>query len=140
VLRCDQFIRQLPVDNPCMCHNPASVLCRLRTCRSRQCTRLPLGSHGVLHVDYEDPCAVVMVCAGVASYLEVLSWSSQVESQGDAVGFAGRPCLHQVLDWYNLVAASAAGGVPFCDEQRSVAIGSCPGRQCLSWWAVPPLL
>jgi hypothetical protein len=44
----------------------------------------------------------------------------------------GRPCLHQVLNWDNLVAALAAGGVPLCDYQRSLAVGICPGRQCHS--------
>jgi hypothetical protein len=34
--------------------------------------------------------------------------------------------------WYNLVAASAAGGVPFCDQQRSLNVGSYLGRQCHS--------
>jgi hypothetical protein len=31
----------------------------------------------------------------------------------DALAVAGRPRLHQVLNWYNLIAASAAGGSPF---------------------------
>jgi hypothetical protein len=31
------------------------------------------------------------------------------------VDVAGRPRLYRVLNWYILVAASAAGGVPFCD-------------------------
>jgi hypothetical protein len=42
------------------------------------------------------------------------------------------PRLHQVLNWYNLVAALAAGGVPFCEQQRTLAFGSYPGRQCHS--------
>jgi hypothetical protein len=37
-----------------------------------------------------------------------------------------------VLDWYNLVAALAAGGVPFCDQQWSLTVGSHLGRQCHS--------
>jgi hypothetical protein len=37
-----------------------------------------------------------------------------------------------VLNWYNLVAALAAGGVPFCDQQRSLTVGSHLGRQCHS--------
>jgi hypothetical protein len=47
---------------------------------------------------------------------------------------AGRPHLHQVLIGYNIIAASAAGVVPFLDQQRSLAVGSCPGlgRQCNS--------
>jgi hypothetical protein len=35
-------------------------------------------------------------------------------------------------DWYKLVAASAAGGVPFRDQQRSLAADARPGRQCHS--------
>jgi hypothetical protein len=35
-----------------------------------------------------------------------------------------------VLSWYNLVASSAAGGVPFCDQQRSLTVDSYIGRQC----------
>jgi hypothetical protein len=36
------------------------------------------------------------------------------------------------INWYNLVAALAAGGVPFCDQQRSLTVGSHLGRQCHS--------
>jgi hypothetical protein len=32
----------------------------------------------------------------------------------------------------SLVTASAAGGVPFCDQQQSLAVRSYPGRQCHS--------
>jgi hypothetical protein len=38
----------------------------------------------------------------------------RLESTTDALCVAGRPRLHWVLNWYNLVAALAAGGVPFC--------------------------
>jgi hypothetical protein len=34
--------------------------------------------------------------------------------------------------WYNLVAALAAGGVAFYDQQRSLNVGSYLGRQCHS--------
>jgi hypothetical protein len=43
---------------------------------------------------------------------------------------AGRPRLHQVLIWYNMVAVSAAGSLS--DKQRFLAVGSRPGRQCHS--------
>jgi hypothetical protein len=33
-----------------------------------------------------------------------------------ALDVAGRPRLHQVLNYDNLIAASAAGGVPFCES------------------------
>jgi hypothetical protein len=36
----------------------------------------------------------------------------------------------QVLNWYILVAASAAGGVPFSIINNGLAVGSCPGWQC----------
>jgi hypothetical protein len=45
----------------------------------------------------------------------------------DALDVAGRPCLHQVRNWYNLVAALAAGGVPFC------VVTACSGRRFLAW-------
>jgi hypothetical protein len=38
--------------------------------------------------------------------------------------------LHSMLKY--LVAASAAGGVPFCDQQRSLTVGSHLGRRCHS--------
>jgi hypothetical protein len=44
----------------------------------------------------------------------------------------GRPPLHQVRNWYNLVAASAADGVPFCNQQWSLAVSSCFVRHCHS--------
>jgi hypothetical protein len=56
---------------------------------------------------------------------------------------AGLACImmiDRVVIWYTwsnwcsigtiLVAASAAGGAPFCDQQRSLTVGSYLGRQC----------
>jgi hypothetical protein len=50
----------------------------------------------------------------------------------DALDVAGRVCLHRVFLSHNLVAASAAGGIPCLSavfEQRFLTVGSCPGRQ-----------
>jgi hypothetical protein len=45
-------------------------------------------------------------------------------------------CVHTMvqlfLNRYNLVAASAAGVVPFCDWQQCLTVGSYLGRQCQS--------
>jgi hypothetical protein len=42
------------------------------------------------------------------------------------------PLVIMVLTWYNLVAASATGGVPFHNQQRSLAVVCYLGRQCHS--------
>jgi hypothetical protein len=41
-------------------------------------------------------------------------------STPDALDVAGRLRLHQVVSWCNLVAASAAGGVPFYEENSGL--------------------
>jgi hypothetical protein len=51
----------------------------------------------------------------------------QSSSMTDALDVAGRVRLHRALDWYSLMTASAAGGFFLSDQQRSLAVGSCPG-------------
>jgi hypothetical protein len=40
--------------------------------------------------------------------------------------------VQSVLNWYNLLAASVAGGVPFINYQWSLTVGSYLGTQCHS--------